>query len=242
MSLATQTSADKREHQSQSFISLVAGISDQASPSVAPQRRPLTSVRPLVPAEISDRSEPSESERSGRTGGPRDESRAGPRARTPDMPPSKPALDEYIDYSCSTSLERLSRDVETALRGWHVASGSDRHVSLTQRTIRPAGGGRGRVSGGAGGPTAASSRLIRSADVCLAAFPLPGGGGDSEGRGGASVGAGATTERVDVSLRLCLWDGPPSSRADEETDGGPSSIRDGGGGGGGSSALPPPPL
>eukprot|EP00566_Odontella_aurita_P022618 CAMPEP_0113592348 /NCGR_PEP_ID=MMETSP0015_2-20120614/37785_1 /TAXON_ID=2838 /ORGANISM="Odontella" /LENGTH=141 /DNA_ID=CAMNT_0000498851 /DNA_START=177 /DNA_END=599 /DNA_ORIENTATION=- /assembly_acc=CAM_ASM_000160 len=38
--------------------------------------------------------------------------------------------DEYVDHSCSTPLERLSRDVETALRGWHVASGSDRHVSF----------------------------------------------------------------------------------------------------------------
>ena len=37
--------------------------------------------------------------------------------------------DEYTDYSCSTSLERLARDVETLLRTWHV-TGSDRHVSF----------------------------------------------------------------------------------------------------------------
>jgi len=40
------------------------------------------------------------------------------------------AHDEYIDYSCSTSVERLARDVETVLRKWHVADGSDRHVSF----------------------------------------------------------------------------------------------------------------
>lgn len=44
------------------------------------------------------------------------------------------ANDEYIDYSCSTSLERLARDVETRLRAWHVDQGSDRHVSVNQKT------------------------------------------------------------------------------------------------------------
>jgi hypothetical protein len=38
--------------------------------------------------------------------------------------------EEYTDYSCSTSIERLSRDVETVLRAWHVDRGSDRHVSI----------------------------------------------------------------------------------------------------------------
>ena len=37
--------------------------------------------------------------------------------------------EEYTDYSCSTAIERLSRDVETLLRVWHVDKGSDRHVS-----------------------------------------------------------------------------------------------------------------
>jgi len=36
--------------------------------------------------------------------------------------------DEYVDYSCSTPLERLARDVSTQLRAWHVDKGSDRHV------------------------------------------------------------------------------------------------------------------
>ena len=41
--------------------------------------------------------------------------------------------DEYIDYSCSTPLERLSRDVETLLRAWHIIEGSDRHVSFHRK-------------------------------------------------------------------------------------------------------------
>ena len=38
--------------------------------------------------------------------------------------------EDYTDYSCSTPLERLSRDVETVLRTWHIDQGCDRHVSL----------------------------------------------------------------------------------------------------------------
>ena len=41
--------------------------------------------------------------------------------------------DEYIDYSSSTSVERLARDVETVLRSWHVVEGSDRHASMRVR-------------------------------------------------------------------------------------------------------------
>jgi len=47
--------------------------------------------------------------------------------------------EEYIDYSCSTPLERLSRDVETLLRSWHIANGSDRHVSFHHK-ISPLSG------------------------------------------------------------------------------------------------------
>jgi hypothetical protein len=38
--------------------------------------------------------------------------------------------DEYIDYSCSTPIERLSRDIETLLRSWFIIDGSDRHVGF----------------------------------------------------------------------------------------------------------------
>ena len=42
--------------------------------------------------------------------------------------------DEYTDYSCSTSMERLARDVETLLRSWHVDKGNDRHISASNRS------------------------------------------------------------------------------------------------------------
>ena len=45
--------------------------------------------------------------------------------------------DEYIDYSCSTPLERLSRDVETMLRSWYIIDGSDRHVSFHDSNRKP---------------------------------------------------------------------------------------------------------
>jgi Rab3 GTPase-activating protein catalytic subunit len=48
-------------------------------------------------------------------------------------------MDEYTDYSCSTSTERLARDVETALRSWHVVDGSDRHASMSTMSSRSTG-------------------------------------------------------------------------------------------------------
>lgn len=42
--------------------------------------------------------------------------------------PHKP--DEYVDYSCSTAVERLTRDVESLLRSWHIHDGCDRHFSV----------------------------------------------------------------------------------------------------------------
>ena len=47
------------------------------------------------------------------------------------MASSPPNEDEYTDYSCSTSIERLARDVETLLRLWHVDKGNDRHISMS---------------------------------------------------------------------------------------------------------------
>lgn len=47
---------------------------------------------------------------------------------------SSVAEQEYIDYSCSTPLERFSRDIETILRKWHVHD-NDRHVSSFGDTL-----------------------------------------------------------------------------------------------------------
>lgn len=45
--------------------------------------------------------------------------------------------DGYTDYSCSTSIERLARDIETILQSWHIVDGSDRHVSLQEASASP---------------------------------------------------------------------------------------------------------
>jgi hypothetical protein len=39
--------------------------------------------------------------------------------------------EEYTDYSCSTAVERLSRDIESLLRSWHIHNGCDRHFSVS---------------------------------------------------------------------------------------------------------------
>ncbi|KAL3903361.1 MAG: hypothetical protein SGARI_005415, partial [Bacillariaceae sp.] len=48
--------------------------------------------------------------------------------------------EEYTDYSCSTAIERLSRDVETVLRTWHVDRGSDHHITLAESSSASAAG------------------------------------------------------------------------------------------------------
>lgn len=45
----------------------------------------------------------------------------------------KPHADEYIDYSCSTCIERLARDLETILSSWHLG---DRHVKGLTNKLR----------------------------------------------------------------------------------------------------------
>lgn len=42
--------------------------------------------------------------------------------------------EEYIDYSCSTPLERFARDIETIFRKWHVHD-TDRHVSSSSPSV-----------------------------------------------------------------------------------------------------------
>ena len=116
----------------------------------------------------------------------------------------------YVDYSCSTPLERLARDVETVLRGWHIAEGSDRHVSFG----RDRGGGSGTgddeiepLTNADGEVEAVHVRLIRSAEPTLSSFPLPHPVSEED------IGSSAAASRVDVPLTLALWDGPPRSTA-----------------------------
>ena len=141
------------------------------------------------------------------------------------------AHDEYIDYSCSTSVERLARDVETILRKWHICTGSDRHVSFASSSSH---GGSSRVASRQTSRVGAAAdksneenenklldnnatdddtgavRLIRSEDVTLASFPLPCPlhEGDHHKMIQTGYGVGSASNRVDVALTLSLWDGP----------------------------------
>jgi hypothetical protein len=89
--------------------------------------------------------------------------------------------EEYTDYSCSTALEGLSRDVETVLRTWHVDRGSDRHVTnfSSRQKKRP--------------KDDLSSTLIRS-NTIVWNFSV------TDKMGGRSS--------VTMDLELCLWDAP----------------------------------
>jgi hypothetical protein len=97
---------------------------------------------------------------------------------------------EYTDYSCSTSLERLSRDIESVLRKWHLEE-SDRHVSSsssssnnnvragksngspgnTSRPVNPATSSRG------GGPSAGEANQSQASKNDLSSVLSPSGGG-----------------------------------------------------------------
>jgi hypothetical protein len=114
--------------------------------------------------------------------------------------------EEYTDYSCSTAIERLSRDVETILRTWHVDRGSDRHVTITESytttsSNNSVGVSLGRRSSAAitagGDEDLASIRVIRSnALVWNLTLSTPQYGRCS----------------VTIDLELALWDAPGSSR------------------------------
>ena len=100
--------------------------------------------------------------------------------------------EEYTDYSCSTAIERLSRDVETILRVWHVDKGSDRHVSVNKgiEALRDA--------------EDPSSTLIRSNPISW----------------NVSVWTKEGRSSVTIDLELALWDAPRDMvlHEDEEDD------------------------
>ena len=109
--------------------------------------------------------------------------------------------EEYTDYSCSTAIERLSRDVETILRAWHVDRGSDHHVT----TFSSNNSGRhSRQSSSASG-SLSNVRLIRS-DCISWNLTLT-----TKQKGRCSV---------TIELELALWDAPGGLYGNENSDGG----------------------
>jgi hypothetical protein len=108
---------------------------------------------------------------------------------------SSSTVDEYTDYSCSTAIERLARDVETLLRSWHVDDGSDRHVSISSQTPLLAS----RLKSKSGASCVSEVHLIRSDQLVWHI--------SNHFHDGRRISC-------QMDLELALWDGP--SRNDND--------------------------
>eukprot|EP00977_Amphora_coffeiformis_P017636 scaffold5833_cov165-Amphora_coffeaeformis.AAC.10 len=166
---------------------------------------PILEKTPPTSAEKSDKSEPSP---------PTSKPKTQPKTKTKKT--SKRAMrrvakpDEYLDYSSSTAVERLARDVETVLRRWHVVDGSDRHVSMyvrpkdqpasspgaTQKGRQPTSPQKNLLN-----PSQNSVHVLRSEQLSWKmSFYLPNG------------------QHIfhSIDLEVALWDGEGNHPADEE--------------------------
>jgi hypothetical protein len=123
-----------------------------------------------------------------------------------DMPPID---DEYTDYSCSTAIERLARDVETLLRSWHVDGGSDRHISMAHRspdgspTHQSTASSTPSTSSSSNHTSSAQTQLIRSDTInwiITLYHPVH----------GHKISAA-------IDLALSLWDGPAGNDTSPHT-------------------------
>jgi hypothetical protein len=143
------------------------------------------------------------------------------------------ANDEYTDYSCSTSIERLARDVETLLRSWHVDKGNDRHISMlsTATSSIHSSNQNNNVNGTSNAPSPSgassiSSQISTSTDA--ASTKTPNAAASPSAGSAATATAASLLLRSDsltwnislttsspqrmasftVELQLALWDGP----------------------------------
>ncbi|GKY96293.1 hypothetical protein MPSEU_000589000 [Mayamaea pseudoterrestris] len=127
----------------------------------------------------------------------------------------------YIDYSCSTPVERLARDVEMVLQSWHVTNGSDRHVSLlnpdaaderndsVSKLHASSSSGSLASSTNAANIKQVEQRLIRSERITWDCSSL-------SDASSSFLDAHDDLSGVRVQLQLSLWDAPPSSRSQSQ--------------------------
>lgn len=117
--------------------------------------------------------------------------------------------EEYTDYSCSTSIERLSRDVETVLRAWHVDRGSDRHVSIAPQHKHKQNHKQSQRS-----PSSKEEEKEDPTSSLIRSNPIQW----NVSLQGSGPHMGRTSLVVD--LELALWDAPDSlvTEDDEEDD------------------------
>ena len=113
--------------------------------------------------------------------------------------------DEYVDYSCVTPIERLTRDIETVIRSWHIQQ-TDRHISHY-------GSSRHRT-------TFKSSEVPRNISFDINSKEeneVPNDSGDVKLIRSAKIifttnppNTDNLQNRINIELDLALWDGPPS--------------------------------
>jgi Rab3 GTPase-activating protein catalytic subunit len=131
----------------------------------------------------------------------------------------------YIDYSCSTSIERLARDIETILHSWHVDGGNDRHFSSTHSNQNA------NVTGStthdanampeAATANALSTLLLRSERIVWNISLYYNASTISNASSKFHASDGMQKERVqcDVELQLSLWDAPVSTSSTTTLEG-----------------------
>jgi Rab3 GTPase-activating protein catalytic subunit len=133
----------------------------------------------------------------------------------------------YIDYSCSTSIERLARDIETILHSWHVDGGNDRHFSSLNSTQSPHVTDCNTLDAKAlpesATAFATTSLLLRSECIVWNVSLYYNASTKFNASSSFHVSDGMHKERVqcDVELQLSLWDAPilpASSNALENND------------------------
>jgi len=129
------------------------------------------------------------------------------------------AEDEYIDYSCSTPLERLARDIETTLRSWHVSQ-NDRHVSFSSPTSEQESNNQHPGNNVKHGPTPSnlSSRRNTHSSARSRLKARMNSSGDNSNSKASRVSLirskeiiMSTFEKETLHLCLSLWDAPSYS-------------------------------
>ena len=113
--------------------------------------------------------------------------------------------DEYVDFSCSTPIERLTRDIETVLRSWHIQQtdrhishyGSGRHQTTLKSSEIPRNISFGKTSEEENeiSQSTGDVKLIRSTKITFTTNP---------------PNSDSSQNKIDIELDLALWDGPPS--------------------------------
>lgn len=130
----------------------------------------------------------------------------------------------YIDYSCSTSIERLARDIETILHSWHVDGGNDRHFSALNSSQNA------KITGSSthGSESAPTTLLLRSERIVWNISLYYNSSTNFNATSSHRVSDRMQKERVqcDVELQLSLWDAPATKSPTNTLEANDDTITD----------------